>query len=156
MTKQEFKRFCDTEFKKRGFIKKSNAYYLAGKDLLCVIDLQKSNYGEEYYINYSYFLGEYRIVDDYPKPIGYPLCDIFDRISVMSKTQTTDGGKHYMTGQIEYEYYTEDELRLFFDKAFDDVILPPVHQGKKYILDHLNELYTLDFHKEETMRKLLS
>ena len=35
-------------------------------------------------------------------------------------------------------------------------ILPPVYQGKKYILDHLGKLYSLTLHKEEVMRKLKS
>ena len=35
---------------------------------------------------------------------------------------------------IEYEEYTEDELRPYFDKEFEERILPPVYQGKKYIL----------------------
>ena len=38
--KKEFKAFCQKEFKARGFKKKKNAFYLAGHDLLCEIDLQ--------------------------------------------------------------------------------------------------------------------
>ena len=45
MDKKEFKAFCQKEFKARGFKKKKNAFYLAGHDLLCEIDLQK---GQKY------------------------------------------------------------------------------------------------------------
>ena len=54
MDKKQFKEFCKNEFMKRGFKKNKNTFYLAGNDLLCGIDLQKSNYGEIYYVNYFY------------------------------------------------------------------------------------------------------
>ena len=58
MDKKQFKEFCQNEFKARGFEKQSNVFYLAGHDLLCGIDLQKSNYGDVYYVNYFYFMVE--------------------------------------------------------------------------------------------------
>ena len=57
---------------------------------------------------------------------------------------------------IEFVKYTEDELRPYFDKEFEERILPPVYQGKKYILDNLGKLYSLTLRKEEVMRKLQS
>lgn len=150
MDKQQFKNFCKTEFQKRGFQKIKKIFYLVGKDLLCGIDLQKSNYANDYYINYFYFLGDYHGVTTYP---DYYDSDIEDRIAVMSKTMTYQGS-HFMTAQIEYEEYTEEELRVYFDKAFNEVILPPIYCGKKYILDNLGSLYSLTFNREEVMRKL--
>lgn len=81
--------------------------------------------------------------------------DIEERILAMSKTKTVHG-KCFLTAMIEYEEYTEDELRPYFDKEFEERILPPVYQGKKYILDHLGNLYSLTLRKEEVMRKLKS
>lgn len=54
MDKKQFKEFCQNEFKARGFKKQRNVFYLTGRDLLCGIDLQKSNYGDVYYVNYYY------------------------------------------------------------------------------------------------------
>ena len=152
MDKKQFREFCKNEFKARGFKKQRNVFYLTGHDLLCGIDLQKSNYGEVYYVNYYYFIGDFENITDYPTHYE---SDIQGRIVVMSRKQTFQG-KHFMTAQVEYEEYTEEELRSFFDKEFEERILPPIHQGKKYILDNLGKLYSLTLHKEEVMQKLQS
>ncbi|MBE6642515.1 MAG: DUF4304 domain-containing protein [Ruminococcaceae bacterium] len=152
MDKKQFKEFCKNEFKARGFKKQKNMFYLSGQDLLCGIELQKSNYGNIYYINFIFFLGKFDDTNNYP--VRYDL-EVQGRIVVMSKTQTVDG-KHYKTSMIEYEEYTEDELRPFFDKDFEERILPPIYQGKKYILDNIGKLYFLTLNKEEVMRKLQS
>jgi len=150
MDKKQFKEFCKKEFQKRGFQKVKNTYYLPGKDLICGIDLQKSNYGNEYYVNYFYFLENYQERVSYPP---YQESDIQDRIVVMSKTQTFKG-KHFLTAQIEYEEYAEDELRAFFDKDFNEKILPPIYKGKKFILENLERLYFLTFDQDEVIKKL--
>lgn len=151
MEKKEFQNFCKKEFEKQGFKKIKNMYYLVGLDLLCGIMLQKSNFGAVYYVNYYYFIGDYHNITTYPTHYEN---DLMGRIIVTAKT--TAYGKFYETAQIEYEYYTEDELRPFFEKEFEEVILPPVYQGKKYILENLNKLYSLQLHPEEVMRKLQS
>lgn len=152
MDKKQFKEFCKQEFLRKGFRKVKNTYYLAGKDLLCGIDLQKSNFGNQYYINFFYCLGDYQNQSVFPT---YYDSDIDARIIVMSKTQTYQG-KPFLTAQIEYEEYTEDELRVFFDKEFEERILPPIQQGKVFILENLGKLYRLSLNQEEVMRKLQS
>lgn len=152
MDKNKFKLFCKKEFETRGFKKKKNMFYLTGRDLLCGIYLQKSNYGDVYYVNYCYFIGDFEDIKNYPTHYE---SDIQERIAVMSRKQTFQG-KQFMTAQVEYEEYTEEELRLYFDKEFEERILPPVHQGKKYILDNLGRLYSLTLNNEEVMRKLQS
>ena len=152
MDKKEFKEFCKKEFEARGFRKQKNVFYLKGNDLLCGIDLQKSNYGDIYYVNYYYFIGEFENTANYPSLYD---SDVEGRILAMSKVQTVQG-KSFLTTMIEYEEYTEEELRPYFDKAFKEMILPPVLQGKKYILDNLGILYSLTLNKVEVMRKLQS
>lgn len=152
MDKKQFKEFCKKEFEARGFKKVKNVFYLSGCDLLCGIDLQKSNYGDVYYINYFYFIGEFKNIANYPTPYE---SDIQDRIAVMSKKETFHG-ECFMTALVEYEEYTENELRPFFEKEFEKKIMPPINQGKKYILDNLNSLYFLTLNQEEVMRKLQS
>ena len=150
MEKKQFKEFCKKEFEARGFKKQKNVFYLVGHDLLCGVDLQKSDYGEMYYINYFYFIGAFENITDYP-----PRCesDIEGRIVVMSRRQTFQG-KPFMTAQVEYEAYTEDELRPYFDRVFENEILPPVNYGKSFILDNLGKIYFLTLHPEEVMKKL--
>ena len=59
-----------------------------------------------------------------------------------------------MTSMIEYTEYTEKELRNYFEKEFNKVVLPPIFIGKKYILDNLNSLYSLTLNKEQVLSKL--
>lgn len=150
MTKQEFKDFCKQEFYKRGFKKIKNEYYLAGDEVLCGIHLQKSDYSNVYYVNFYYFIGDYRTSGSYPK---YCDSDVGGRIVAMSKTRT-NGGKNYRTAQIEYEEYDQDELRAYFDVAFEEVIMPPLMEGKKYILDNLRKKYTMTLRQDEILKKL--
>lgn len=152
MDKKQFKEFCQNEFKARGFKKQRNVFYLAGHDLLCGIDLQKSNYGDVYYVNYFYFIGEFKNITDYPTPYE---SDIEGRITVMSRKSTFQG-KQFMTALIEYGEYTEEELRPFFERALEKEILPPVNRGKSFILDNLGTIYFLTMHQEEVMQKLKS
>ncbi|MBQ8321074.1 MAG: DUF4304 domain-containing protein [Clostridia bacterium] len=152
MDKNGFKAFCKNEFEARGFKKKKNMFYLTGRDLLCGIYLQKSNYGNEYYVDFFYCIGDYSDAVELP---SYYDSDIEERILAMSKTKTVHG-KCFLTAMIEYEEYTEEELRPYFDKEFEERILPPVYQGKKYILDNLGKLYSLTLRKEEIMKKLQS
>ena len=150
MDKNEFKAFCKKEFTARGFRKIKSDFYLPGNGLLCELNLQKSNYSNSYYINFYFFIGEFKEEKEYPQYYEY---DIYGRILAMSKTQTS-GGRHFLTGMIEYEEYTEEELRTYFDKQFEERILPPILLGKQYILDNLGKLYSLTFRKEEVMQKL--
>ena len=152
MDKEQFKKFCINEFKTRGFKKQKNAFYLTGRDLLSGIDLQKSNYGDVYYVNYYYFIGNFANNTNYPTHYE---SDIQGRIVVMSRKQTFRG-KQFMTAQVEYEEYTEEELRPYFDKEFEERILPPLYYGKKYILDNLGKMYFLTINQEEVMKKLKS
>lgn len=155
MDKNEFKAFCKEEFYKRNYKKSKNMYYLSGTEgVMSGIMLQKSNYGPVYYVNYYFFIGDYNNVPISSYPTHYE-GDVYGRIIVMSKTQTHNG-KAFETGAIEYEEYTQETLRPYFDQTFEKFILPPIYKGKKYILDNLKVLYDLDLRKEEVLRKLQS
>lgn len=151
MNKKEFKTFCRKEFESRGFKKYNKMFYLSGKDVLCGLLIDKSDYSDSYYINYYFFIGEFNNPNEYPTRYDH---DIYGRISVLSKTQTYKG-KPCLTA-IEYEEYNEEELRPYFEKKFEEVILPAIYHGKKYILDNLGKLYFLYLRKEEVMQKLMS
>lgn len=72
---------------------------------------------------------------------------------VMSKTMSFQG-KSFLTAQIEYEAYTEDELRPFFEREFETKVLPPIKNGRKFISENLDKLYFLTLNQEEVKEKL--
>lgn len=150
MNKQEFKDFCHSEFIKRGFVKQRSMYYIHGEDLLCGIYMQKSM-AEAYYVNFYFFIGEYENIKSYPK---FSECDVYQRIVVLSKD--TIKGEHFMTALIDYEKYTIEEIKPYFDKAFDEYIMPPVLQGKRKILDKKDYYLEGDLPSQisKTMKKL--
>lgn len=152
MDKNEFKEFCKNEFVKHGFKKIKKYFYLVGSDILCGMDLQRSDYGSIYYVNFFFCIGDYKSSTVFPT---YYESDVDGRILVMSKTQRNKGHT-FMTSMIEYEEYTENELRPYFEKEFEERILPPIYHGRKYILDNLNKLYQLTLRREEVMKKLQS
>ena len=152
MNSKDFKRFCDGYFKSKGFIRVKNTYYYNGvKGVLCAVELQKSNYGSSYYVNYYFFLGSFTDIANYPSRYEF---DIEGRIGVMSKTQKKNG-KEFLTVQIEYEEYSVEELSLVFNEEFETKILPPVKFGKKYLIDNLKKLYFLTLRQEDVLKKLM-
>jgi len=52
------KKAFSTSMKKAGFGKKSDGWYLSMDDTILVVNLQKSNFGEQYYINLAVWLNE--------------------------------------------------------------------------------------------------
>ena len=101
MDKKTFKEFCKNEFETHGFKKQRNVFYLTGHDLLCGIDLQKSNYGDVYYVNYYYFIGEFEAITGYPTHYE---SDIQGRITVMSRKQTSHG-KQFMIRKKNCDHF---------------------------------------------------
>lgn len=150
MDKNSFKDFCEKELEKRGFFKNKKLFYLYGDEILCAVGLQKSSYGDIYYLNFYFYIGSFKGKTDFPSIYEY---DIHSRVLVMSK-KSTIRGNCFMTSQIEYTEYTEEELRSYFDKEFEERILPPIYKGKKYIIDNLGHYYYLTLRKDDVLKKL--
>lgn len=142
MTKQEFRDFCNEEFLNRGFKKRKSMYYLKGKDILCGLYLQKS-IGDAFYVEYDFFIGEYDDVKKYPTKYE---ADISMRIPVLSKA--TVNGERFMGALIEYERYTTEELKLYFDKEFKEHIIPVLCEGKERLISDLN-YFMVEMFKED-------
>lgn len=147
MTKQEFKDFCHKEFTKRGFKKRKSMYYLEGKDLLCGLYLQKSM-SDAYYVEYDFFLGEYSETNKYPTTYE---ADISMRFTVLSKDTYEE--EYFMDACIEYELYMEEEIKKYFDKEFEEHIMPIVEEGKERLKQDLE--YFFDEMFEEEIQSLL-
>lgn len=146
MEKLEFKKFCYHQFKKHGFQKIKNRYYLKGKDnIICVLELQKSDYGSYYYINYDYYINP----PVAPEMLSSYISDLIGRILIFSKNDYAVIG-----AAIEYEKYTEEELIADFDDYFNKVIIPPIKIGKTILVKYLNTFYHLHVHKENVLKKL--
>ncbi len=137
MDTKEFREFCKREFYKRGFKKVKSMYYLDGdKDILCGIDLQRSRFCKGYYVNVGFFIKEMQPNLPYPP---YEDCDIDQRLSAISKD--TYEGERYLTPLIKIEKYGQGELQPYFDKAFEEWILPAVHEGTPYFAPFFDKPY---------------
>lgn len=157
MDKKEFKQFCHNEFVGRGFKRKKSMYYLRGlDDILCGIWLKQSNYGSVYTVMFYYFFDNAPVEQIYPLHHEY---DLVGYIKVLSKD--TVRGQRYFSGTIDYEKYTEEELKPYFDRAFEEYILPPIELGKAQIIaynEHLTAHHTRSKNEviDELRRDLLS
>ena len=60
MDRKEFELFLSGLFKPYGYRKKGNYWFADGEKISKVINLQKSNFGNVYYINYGYVLNNLR------------------------------------------------------------------------------------------------
>lgn len=147
MTKEEFKKFCEEQFYNKGFVKAKKMYYLdRGKDILCGVDLQKSNFGNTYYVNVCFFVKSYIGKDKYP---SYLEADFYRRIMVMSKKQMYQGDV-FMSPQIEYEEYENEELEMYFQQNFDEWIMSAIEEGEEYILKRLgNNFFAPNYMKRD-------
>ena len=54
--KKIFKKAFSAPLEKAGFTKKGQTWYLDGRDTIVVVNLQKSNYSEDYYVNVGIWL----------------------------------------------------------------------------------------------------
>ena len=148
MTKKEFQSFCHHTLIQYGFRKNKSLYYLNGtKGVLCGIWLKHSQFGPFCTVVPYYFLGQFDSPEDYPSRYEY---DLAESIAVMSKT--TFKGSYFMSGQIEYEKYTQAELMPYFEDAICNRILPSVTNGKVSLWPRHNELHFS--HKKEKSRIL--
>lgn len=153
MTKQEFKKFCKEQFFNRGFIKVKKMFYFDNdKDILCGIDLQKSNFGNTYYVNVYLFVKSFVEKDLYPT---YLEADFCGRIIVMSKKRTYQGGV-FLSPQIEYEEYESEELGKYFQQNFEEWIMPAIEGGLEYIAKRGNDNFlTINYARKERVLEIL-
>ena len=87
--------------------------------------------------------------------------EAFDKVKPVlacmgSPVYTGGPASETLTGLIDYELYTPDELRPYFDKAFEEHIMPAIHYGKSCILKEADYYYHLfaDDEWEEFLEKL--
>ncbi len=145
MERKEFDDIIKHYLKSKGFEKKNSRYYLNSNDFLCEIYIQKSFFGDVFYLNYAFYLGKFE------KPY------LIDRGGAQTHTQYV-GSRFYFTKKDGYSCqfldYSESKLIKILDKNFNERIIPPFKIGKKYLLDNYGTLYTT-FLDEEKILSLL-
>ena len=62
ITKKDFKKAIAGPFEQAKYVKKGQSWYLDGEDTIIVVNLQKSNYSEIYYMNIGIWLKAVGIV----------------------------------------------------------------------------------------------
>ena len=67
MDNKEFKKMLSLCLEKKGFKYNKKRYYKYTDNLIIVVDTQKSNFDNSYYVNYAFFVKEIYNGDDYPK-----------------------------------------------------------------------------------------
>ncbi len=67
METKEFKKILRLCLEKNGFSKTNKDYYLFSDKIITVINVQKSNYGDNIYVNYAFFLRDLHKDMDKPK-----------------------------------------------------------------------------------------
>ena len=121
MDKDSFLAFCRSELTKRGFRKYKSMYFLSNqKDILCGIWLKKSNFSPKYTVCYYFFVGLFDSPKEYPTRYDF---DFADSIKVMSRV--TSKGQRFLTGELEYEHYTGDELLPFLLRLSKSISFHP-------------------------------
>ena len=108
--------------------------------------------GEAFYVEYDFFIGEYKEEKLYPTVYE---SDIDIRICVLSKQ--TIKGERFMGALIEYEKYDSEEIRPYFDEAFEKYIMPPILEGKRILLEKREHYFAELFPEERdvVLKKLL-
>ena len=145
MDKKEFEQIVKKFFITKGFEKKGVRYFLNSNDFLCEIYVQKSCYGDVFYLNYDFYLGKFE------KPY------VIDRGGAATRTPDV-GYRFYFTENDGYSCqflnYNEEQLIKILYENYNLRILPPFKEGKKYLLKHFGTLYTSVL-PEEKIRPLL-
>lgn len=152
MTKDEFKKLCWQIFKEYGFKKERRFFTNTGKaNVVCFIDLQKSNYGEAYYINCRFGVKGILSGTDLANNPG----DFFNRVRVMSVNAHHGAGKSTETDMIYYEDYTAEQIIFCLKSALDDWVMPPLQVGGIFVVDHQNKYMFLKRNTAPVIKALL-
>lgn len=118
MEKKEFKKILRSILKEHGFNYINKAYYLTNDELIIVIDTQKSNFENSYYLNYGILIKALNQNLDYPKDY---LCDIIGRF-IFRKDNKVIGGFNLDDGK-------EEDLRQSISETVENILLPVYEDG---------------------------
>lgn len=115
MDNTEFKKTVQIIVSKYGFIYRKKNYYFDSGKLIIVINLQKSNFDNSYYINYGFCVKDIHKELQYPKPNE---CDISGRF----------------LNEVNKDVYNLDEMNsneivIDLEKNIHNFIVPVINEG---------------------------
>ena len=118
MTNAEFKKILATNLTDRGFVKNSNNFYYRSDETTIVINTQKSNNDNSFYINYGFFVNSIHQECKYPTILetdvrGRFRCENFGNIK-----------DRYLLDQINAECLIDS-----INNNLSKVIFPTVNKG---------------------------
>lgn len=129
MNKDEFKKLCSESFIQHGFIERKGRFYYQGQsNIFCAADLQRSDYSEAYYINFSFLTKSECAAAIEPY--------FFRRVKVKSVSMHNPLGLRFMTDMIIIADYTPEEMLNYLNAAFDEWIMPTLTKGAGFVLRH--------------------
>lgn len=118
MEAEEFKEVVRYKLEEIGFVYKRGTYYQESEELIACIDLQKSYYSKNYYINYGF------LVKELHPEIKYP------------KTHTSDiTGRFFIEGasdEFELDSLDAKEIQGSIQMELEKNILPTLKNGIEY------------------------
>lgn len=117
MNHSEFKRILENCVDKYGFTCFRKNHYLQSGDLLIVINTQKSDYDNSYYVNYGFCVKTIHPDLEYPQ---ISECDIIGRFL------NTAGGKADLFQLSELD---PSKLHCCFDSNMQNIIMPVIEGG---------------------------
>ncbi len=128
----EFKNLCAKSFGNYGLEKRKKGYFMENNDFLLSIFLQKSNFSMSYYINVGYSIKGYNmkipdINDESDQDFSY-------RIRFPFK----DGTEVKYAYVLKLKDFDIVDIEPYFDKAFEEWILPIFVGGKKEALNNID------------------
>ena len=152
MTKDEFKKLCWQLFKEYGFKKQKKDFVNDGcSNVYCTVDLQKSNYGEAFYINCWFGIKDDHFNDNGPLHAS----DFFNRVQVTSVSMHNNAGNCFETQMILYEDYNVEQMTRYIKAAFEDWVMPPLQIGGEYVIEHQEKYVFLKRDRDATIKALL-
>lgn len=118
MEMRDVKKVLKSKLNKLGFEYVKKAYYYSNNDLILVIEVQHSNYGRIFYINYGILIKELHPELEYPKEV---FCDIRGRLI----------GKDKKTSDFNLDECTAEELIETIDNEKNRILMPIIENNLK-------------------------
>ncbi|MFR7758359.1 MAG: DUF4304 domain-containing protein [Christensenellales bacterium] len=129
MNRVEFKKLCSECFIRHGFKEQNGRFYRHGQsDIFCAAEMQRSDYSEAYYINFSFLTKSECAAAIEPY--------FFRRVKVKSVSMHSSIGLRLMTDMIIIADYTPEEILNYLNAAFDEWIMPTLTKGAGFVLRH--------------------